>query len=163
MKSQARHSTSCSTIRGWHWQELDFYSSRSFLSLAMAEPIIIEIPRAPAAKNELRRIDRNPHAYKKYREQWQQDLWFSVRQPARAKLMNNKGKVRLLITIFPKRLWPDKMNLYQALVPVVDACVNIGYLPADDDKHLDLEVRQMKRQGARALTILEFELCQSDS
>ena len=33
----------------------------------MADPIIIEIPRAPATANDLRRKYRNPHVYKAYR------------------------------------------------------------------------------------------------
>lgn len=83
---------------------------------------------------------------------------FCLRQPYKARLMNNKGKVRLRITIFPKRVWPDSSNLWHVAEPIVDACVNIGYLPADDDEHLELDVCQKPRQGSRPLTILEFEL-----
>lgn len=126
----------------------------------MADPIIIEIPRAPATAGELRRRYRHPHAYKDYRNQWQEELMFCLHQPQKGKLTKHadqQGKVRLLITIFPKHLW-DPDNLTGAMKPLIDAAKHIGYLHDDDPAHLDLEVRQMKRQGARPLTILEFEL-----
>ena len=126
----------------------------------MNETIIIEAPRAPLAKNALVKVTKNGFAYQRYRELWQQELTACATPQqrrilrARAEL---KEKARLKITIYPKRLWPDRMNIFQALVPVVDACVNVVYLADDDDRHLALEVAQEKRKG-RPLTVLEFSV-----
>ena len=121
--------------------------------------IRIEIPRVPPSGNELRRKFRHPHAYRKLRNTWEQEIACALdgaRSVARAKLRDHAaqhGKVRLRVSVEHNRFY-DPDNLITGLKPVLDSLVRLGFIAGDSLKYLLLLAPQQRKGKGR--TILEI-------
>jgi hypothetical protein len=102
--------------------------------------MIITVPLVPPSPNELRRKYRNPHAYRRLRKLWEDELFYGAScSRHRAELIDaaKKGRMRVQITVHHPRIF-DQDNLPGALKPILDALVNIHFLANDDREHLEL-------------------------
>jgi hypothetical protein len=106
---------------------------------------ILTISAIPPSPNILKRKYMNPHAYKRLREAWEQDLAHAVpgsRQRLELQRQAKAGKMFVEVTIYHSKLY-DPDNAMGALKPVLDAMVRIGFLAGDSGAHLQLlPVRQ---------------------
>lgn len=104
--------------------------------------MIITVPLIPPSPNELRRKYRSPYAYKKLRELWEHNLFYSGSCARhRNELIEFAKKptvISVQVTIHHSREF-DADNLVGALKPILDALRNIGFIKDDDAKHLRLE------------------------
>lgn len=107
-----------------------------------AQPMIISVPLVPPSPNELRRKYKHPHAYRKLRKLWEQELFYgasSARHRNEQIFFADHGvKMRVRITVFHAREF-DADNLAGAQKPILDALVNIGFIKDDSSIHLELD------------------------
>jgi hypothetical protein len=120
----------------------------------------ILIPMIPPSPNELRRKYRNPFAYKRLREAWEQSLAYGVESAEVHQALVQRAKnrrVRVAIAIYHRRAY-DQDNLYGCLKPVLDAMRNVGYIRNDDRSWLKLNVKQYPDIGKFGnCTIIEID------
>lgn len=106
----------------------------------MRAMMILTILAVPPSPNELRRKYRNPHAYKRLREQWEHDLHYGVscsRHRQELREHAQQGRLQVEITVYHARAY-DPDNLQGCQKVVLDALVNIGFLADDSIQKLHL-------------------------
>jgi hypothetical protein len=102
------------------------------------ETMKIIVPMVPPSGNVLRRTYRNPHAYRKLRDEWQSTIRFLLPAGSREVVL---GKMNVAIHVEHGRLY-DEDNLHSGLKPVIDCLRLLGLIFQDSPKYLDLRVSQ---------------------
>ena len=123
--------------------------------------VILTIPGIPPSPNVLKRKYRNPHAYRKLRMAWENDLAHSVSGSWRKLELQRQartGRMFVEVTLHHSREY-DADNLVGSLKPVVDALANVGYIGGDSyDKLALLPPRQEKCAQKDCKTVIKIGL-----
>ncbi len=120
--------------------------------------MIITVPLVPPSPNELRRKYRNPHAYRRLRQLWEHNLFYSAcsveNRNELIEMVNSGSRMIVEITIHHLGRFDDD-NLAGAQKPILDALVNIGFLKGDSLEHLCLKVaRQVKSTEKKTVVVI---------
>lgn len=119
----------------------------------------ITIPMVPPSPNELRRKYRNPFAYKRLREAWENSIAYGVDNGREKQFLEvqGRGRVRVKITVFNSRMY-DQDNLTGSIKPILDALKNIHFLKDDNAEWLELlPVQQYHAKRQQEQTVIEIE------
>lgn len=101
----------------------------------------LTVPMVPPSVNELRRKYRNPHVYRRLREDWEMAILAAAKPPVRRLLkdfaMDHPMFVR--ITIFHyATVRRDADNLAGCQKPILDALHNLQFIHDDSRQWLEL-------------------------
>lgn len=107
----------------------------------VGDSMILNIRALPPSPNVVRRKYKNPHDYKRLREEWERMLAYAVGSAQERdrwrRTANGGAQVRLDARLYHKKLY-DPDNLIGSLKLVIDALRNIGYIHNDDAAHFEL-------------------------
>lgn len=123
----------------------------------------LEVPMIPPSGNEMRRKYRTVFAYRDLRMAWEKALvvcsggTFAANQFRNQTLDSQTGGFhRMIVSIEihrPRMLDPDSpMN---GIKPVLDALVNVKFLPGDSEKHIEVP-RILQVKDRKRCTIIEI-------
>jgi len=101
---------------------------------------IIHVPLVPPSPNVLRRKYWHPHAYRRLRMQWENDLFYGTscaRHRQQIIEWAKAGKMCVQIIVKHTRSF-DADNLAGCQKPILDALKNIGFLKDDSAESLEL-------------------------
>lgn len=103
--------------------------------------MIIQVREVPPSPNVIKRKYRDPHVYKRLRQNWETLLSYAVRSSQERQHWQNtvKGgeRIRLEVRLYHKKLY-DADNLVGSMKVVIDALKNVGYIQDDDADHFEL-------------------------
>jgi hypothetical protein len=120
---------------------------------------ILQVREVPPSPNVVKRVYRNPHAYKKLRGVWETALLCAPCLHHRNLLKaqaKKAGKLQVQITLHHARMY-DPDNLAGAQKVVLDALTNIGFISGDSADKIDLlPAVQMKCGRKDAKTVVKI-------
>lgn len=94
----------------------------------------------PPSPNELRRKYRNPHAYARLRQSWEQSIFILTKNEDRKTLRNAAPNNRMVVKmVFYHSRQFDPDNLAGCQKPILDALKRLGYIHDDRAEWLRLE------------------------
>lgn len=95
----------------------------------------IIVPMVPPSANELKRKYRNPHAYARLRDSWEQAIAVLTARADRKILLDTSHMNRMIVhvTVHNSRMY-DSDNLAAAQKPILDSLKRLEYIHDDSDK-----------------------------